>query len=211
MGSTHIESNRSASVLTPRVGGVAGILFIVFGAVELALAGGPPPNPTASAATLERYIEAASAAAPVVAILSGLAGAMLLVFAAALRELVADIALSRIVWAGGILTVAMGFAGQAAHQMVLQTSGADGGLLALVGFLFLFAVVSGGIMAAAAGTASLRDSTPPKWLGVLGFAVLVVELVLAATPTMAGVAFPVFLVWLLAASVWMFRFPVSDR
>lgn len=204
-------SNHQASILTPRVGGVAGILFIVFGAVELALAGGPLPDPTASTPTLEGYIDAASAAAPAVAILSGLAGAMLLVFAASLRELVADFALSRIVWAGGILTVAMGFAGQAAHQMVLQTSGTGSGLLSLVGYLFLFAVVSGGIMAAAAGTASLRDSTPPIWLGVLGFVVLAVELILVATPALAGAAFPVFLVWLLAASVWMLRRQPSHR
>lgn len=206
-----MENSHQASILTPRVGGVAGILFIVFGAVELALAGGPPPDPTASTATLERYIDAASAAAPVVAILSGLAGAMLLVFAATLREVVADLALGRIVWAGGILTVAMGFAGQAAHQTVLQTSGFDSSLLSLVGYLFLFAVVAGGIMAAAAGVASLRDLTPPKWLGLLGLLVLVVELILAATPAMAGLGFPVFLVWLLAASVWMLRLPVSDR
>lgn len=206
-----MDNSHQVSILTPRVGGVAGILFIVFGAVELALAGGPPPDPTASTATLERYIDAASAAAPVVAILSGLAGAMLLVFAATLREVVADLALGHIVWAGGILTVAMGFAGQAAHQTALQTSGLDDSLLSVVGYLFLFAVVAGGIMAAAAGIASLRGSTPPKWLGVLGLVVFVVELILAATPEMAGVAFPVFLVWLLAASVWMLRIQVSDR
>ena len=198
--------------MTPRVAGVAGLAFVAIGIVELALTGGAIPAPTATTGALSDYFANAESMARVVAVLSGAAGLSLLIFTVGLRHRIAqvDLTLGNLVLAAGTLMVAVAFAGQAVQQAVFATldeSAADAVTVhgPLIGHLFLFAVLAGGGMAATSGLAGLRSGILPRWLSALGLLVLLAELFLLAAPTVSGAAFPVFLLWLIAMSIWMVR------
>lgn len=202
--SDHATQTATGWAVSPRLGGVAGLLFVLIGAIELALAGGPNPVPTSPAAELEAYLTSAADVGGLVGALSGLAGAALLVFALGLRRILPDEDSGRLVWGAAVVMLAIAWMAQAAQQVAFHADVTDTAPLgALVGFGFLFAVTAGGVMATAAGISAFRTGTPPRWLRALGLVVLVVELVFVALPEASGPAFPVFLVWLVATSAWM--------
>lgn len=139
----------------PRIGALAGVGFVAVGVVELALTGGPSPDPSAVLGSVD-FFSSTSDVAPAVAVLSALAGALYLLFAVQLRRCIADRAL-----------------------------------------------------AVAVAVAALREEPLPTWLATLGFAAAIVAVVVLAVPSSAGIAFPVFLVWLLAASAVLARQPAA--
>lgn len=192
-----------------RVGGAAGLAFAAVGAVELALAGGPVPPPGAGSEQAVAYF-ADGGAAGAVAVLTAAAGALFLVFAAALRGALADRWLGDLAWGGALVTVVLAFAGQATQQVAWLLAGdlpavTVEGLSTLVGFLFGFALVGGAILAVATGVAARRNRHLPGWLGALGGLLAAVALAGVAGTPAAAAAFPVFLVWLVATSVVLLR------
>lgn len=197
----------------PRIGALAGVGFVAVGVVELALTGGPSPDPPAVLGSVD-FFSSTSDVAPAVAVLSALAGALYLLFAVQLRRCIADRALARLAWAGAVATVVLAWAGQAAQQVAWLAAGdldgsAVAALGALTGFLFGFALVGGGVLAVAVAVAALREEPLPTWLAALGFVAAIVAVVVLAVPSSAGIAFPVFLVWLLAASAVLARQPAA--
>lgn len=196
-----------------RIGGAAGLVFVAVGAVELALAGGPVPRPGAGTEQAVGYF-ADGGAAGAVAVLTAAAGALFLVFAAALRGVLADRWLGDLAWGGALVTVVLAFAGQATQQVGWMLA-ADlpaatvEALSTLVGFLFGFALVGGAILAVVTGVAARRTRHLPGWLGALGGLVAAVVLAGVAGTPAAAAAFPTFLVWLVATSVVLLRLPAT--
>lgn len=195
----------------PRIGALAGVGFVLVGVVELLLTGGPAPDPPTVIGSVD-FFRGTADAGPAIAVLSAVAGVLLLVFAVQLRRVVADDVLARLGWAGALLTVALAWAGQATQQVAwLAAEDLEGSAVAalgaLTGFLFAFALVGGGVLAGSTAVVALREQVLPRWLAVLGVLAAIAPLVALGVPSVAGIAFPVFLVWLIATSVVLARQP----
>lgn len=192
-----------------RIGAVAGVLFVVIGAIELALTGGPAPDYAQALDNVEFFAET-SEVGPLVGVLSGLAGASFLVFALVLRERCSSRVLGNLVGAAAITLLALAWAGQVMQQAAWRTTGeVEGSLIGMLGTLaslaFAFALVGGGVMAATVAVEAWRSTSLPTWLAPVGVVVALVVLLAVAVPAMASAAFPVFLVWLLGASAALAR------
>lgn len=195
----------------PRIGALAGGSFVLVGVIELLLTGGPAPDPPTVLGSVD-FFRGTADAAPAIAVLSAVAGALFLVFAVQLRQVVADDTVAGLAWAGAILTVALAWTGQAAQQIAwLGADDLDGSAVAalgaLTGFLFAFALVGGGVLAGSTAVAALREQVLPGWSAVLGVLAAIAPLVAVAVPSLAGVGFPVFLLWLFGTSVALARLP----
>ena len=194
-----------------RWGAVAGLGFVIVGVIELAMTGGPIPASGADAAEFADYFESNTGVGAWVGFASAIAGALLLVFAAALRDALAerDRLAARVAWSGAIVMLAAAWGAQAVQQAIWRrldegsTIGADpmAVLSTVVTYLFAFAVVGGGVLAAATAWATFRGARLPVWTGFIGVATLIVALVVLAVPDLGGIEFPVFVVWLTIVSI----------
>ncbi|MDX1658476.1 MAG: hypothetical protein R3343_06620 [Nitriliruptorales bacterium] len=198
-------------MIGPRTGAVAAVGFVVIGAVELALTGGPNPGAGEAEAAITYFTDEASSASAV-AVLSAVAAPLLLVFTAGLARLLADRGLTALAWVGAGVTVALAFVGQVVQQAAWTVStGVDEGVLAtagaMVAFAFGFALIGGSALALVTGVAAFRDGHLPRWLVVPAGLTALVSLVGLASPEVAAIAFPVFLLWLLSTAVALFRAP----
>lgn len=202
-----------------RLGGAAGVAFVVLALAGNSLTGGGPGSeaePEAFATEVSRRTaDAAWRAGITIELLAFLA---LVVFAAALATRIravepADSYAGTLVLAGGLLLVAVKLAsGSAIYAADLRSGDIDGELARMLhdlnGAAFVLSFVPLALLLAAASAGALAHAALPRALGWAGPPVAVLLVVAAATGADAiPVPFLLALLWLLATGVVMLSRP----